>query len=205
MAPGPEGEPPLRLGIFGGTFDPPHVGHVSVARDVADALTLDRVLWIPARVPPHKPGVPVSPAEARWEMVRAACAADPRFQPWDGELRRPGPSYTVDTLRELRALHPGAHLFLVMGADQARELDTWREPEEVLRMATPALVDRDGASALEGLPRLPGVEAAVSVPVRRVDVSATAVRRAVARGDDVAHLLPPGVLSVVAREGLYRD
>lgn len=204
MGRGAEAEGPARLGVFGGTFDPPHLGHVSVARDAADALGLERVLWVPARVPPHKPGVPVTSAELRWEMVRAACSADPRFEAWDGELTRPGPSYTVDTLRELRARHPGAHLFLLMGADQARELDTWREPEEVARLATLALMDRDGASAPAGVPPVPGTERAVHVPVRRVDLSATQVRRAVGRGDDVSGLLPPGVLEVVRREGLYR-
>lgn len=203
MAPGPEGAPLLRLGVFGGTFDPPHIGHVSVARDAADALALDRVLWIPALDPPHKPGVPVTAGAIRWEMVQAACAADPRFQAWDGELRRPGPSYTVDTLRALRALHPDALLFLLMGADQARELDTWKDPEEVLRLATPALMDRDGASALVGIPPVAGIEGAVAVPVRRVDVSATGVRGAVARGEDVSGLLLPEVLAVVIREGLY--
>lgn len=204
MAPGPEGDPPLRLGVFGGTFDPPHLGHVSVARDAADALALDRVLWIPALDPPHKPGVPVTDGAIRWEMVQAACAADSRFQAWDGELRRPGPSYTVDTLRALRTLHPDALLFLLMGADQARELDTWKEPEEVLRLATPALMDRDGASALVGVPSVAGIERAVAVPVRRVDVSASGVRHAVARGKDVSDLLLPEVLAVVLREGLYR-
>jgi len=204
MAPAPEGAPTLRLGVFGGTFDPPHAGHVRVARDVADALALDRVLWIPARIPPHKQTEAVSPAPVRLEMVRAAAAADPRFEASDVELVREGPSYTVDTLRELRGRHPSAHLFLILGADQLRTLEHgWKEPVEILRLATLALMDREGEAAPEVAPDLPGMERAVHVPVTRVDVSATRIRAALAAGDDVSAWLPPGVLEVIRREGLY--
>lgn len=194
-----------RLGVFGGTFDPPHVGHVAVARDVADALALDRVLWIPARIPPHKQGEAVSPAAARLAMVRAAASVDVRFQASDLELARPGPSYTVDTLRSLRALHPEAELFLVLGADQVRTLEHgWKEPVEVLRLATLALMDREGEAATEAAPPLPGMERSVHVPVTRVDVSSTRIRAAVAAGEDVSAWVPEEVLDVIRREGLYR-
>lgn len=204
-APAPEGARPLRVGVFGGTFDPPHVGHVAVARDVADRLALDRLLWIPARIPPHKRDEAVTPGGLRLEMVRAAAARDPRFEASDIELEREGPSYTVDTLRLLRERFPGADLFLVMGADQVRTLEHgWKDPEEVLRLATPALMDREGEGAAEVAPPLPGMERAVHVPVTRVDVSATQIREAVAAGRDVSHWLPEGVLGVIRREGLYR-
>lgn len=205
MATGSERSAPLRLGIFGGTFDPPHIGHVAVARDVADALALDRVLWIPARIPPHKLDEAVSPASLRLEMAAAAAAADPRFQISDVELVRQGPSYTVDTLRTLRLRHPDAALFLILGSDQVRTLEHgWKEPEEVLRLATLALMDREGETAAEVAPPLPGMERAVHVPVTRVDVSSTRIRAAVAAGEDVGEWLPPGVLDVIRREGMYQ-
>lgn len=204
MAPAPDVGPSLRLGIFGGTFDPPHLGHVTVARDVADALALDPVLWVPARVSPHKLHRPVSPPALRLEMLGAAAALDPRFRVSALELEREGPSYTVDTLRELSARWPGAGLFLILGADQLRSFASWRSPEEILGMATLVLMDRDGQDAAEVAPELPGMDRALHVPVTRVDVSATGVREAVARGRDVSGMVPAGVLDVIRREGLYR-
>jgi nicotinate-nucleotide adenylyltransferase len=195
---------PPRIGIFGGTFDPPHLGHVTVAGDVADALALDRVLWVPARVSPHKLGRGVTSPEARLAMVRAAAAEDPRFQVSEVELERPGPSYTVDTLRDLRARWPGAEIYLILGADQLRVFASWRGPEEILRLATLALMDREGEDASGLAPGLPGMERAVHVPVTRVDVSATRVREAVAAGEDVSAMVPAGVWAVIDGEGLYR-
>lgn len=204
MATGAEAPRPLRLGVFGGTFDPPHVAHVSVARDVADALALDRILWIPARVPPHKLADALTPGPLRLEMVRAAVGADARFEASAIELEREGPSWTVDTLRTLRASHPAAELFLVLGADQVRTLATgWREPEEVLRLATLVLIDREGEEALGVAPDLPGIERAAHVRVRRVDLSSTRIREAVARGEDASDRLPAGVWEVIRRERLY--
>jgi nicotinate-nucleotide adenylyltransferase len=186
-----------RIGVFGGTFDPPHVGHVSVARDVADALELDRLLWIPARHSPLKPDAPATPDHVRVRMVQAAAAVDPRFQVDTRELRRPPPSYTVDTLEELRAeVGPEAELFLVMGVDQYDAFDAWHEPDRIRRLATLTVMDRDGTGTSH-------VEGAVVVPVRRVDVSATEIRRRVREGVALAGLVPEGVAQIVEEEGLY--
>ena len=193
-----------RIGVFGGTFDPPHAGHVAVARDVADALALDPVLWIPAGTPPHKPDRAITDARLRREMVRAAARSDPRFEVSDVELERPGPSWTVDTLRTLRGRHPAADLFLILGADQLRTFDTgWREPEEILRLATLAIMDREGESAAEAAPDLPGMERAVHVGVTRIDLSSSDVRARVRAHEDVSSLLPQGVLEIILREALY--
>lgn len=205
MATAPEGAGPLRLGLFGGTFDPPHNGHVFVARDVADALALDQVLWIPAGAPPHKDPACLSPGPLRLEMVQAAARADPRFRVVDLELRREGRSYTVDTLRALAADHPGARLFLLVGADQIRTFEHgWREPLEILRMATLVLMDREGEVAPDVAPDLPGMERALHVAVGRVDISSSDVRARVAEGKDVSLLVPAAVAAVVERERLYR-
>jgi len=201
----PDVGPPLRIGLFGGTFDPPHVGHVTVARDVADALDLDRVLWIPAGVPPHKPGQHVSPAELRLEMAEAAAGEDPRFQVSDIELQREGPSFTVDTLRAMREEHPDAELFLIVGADQLKVFDTsWRAPEEVLGLATVVVMDRDGEHALAVAPEIPGIERLVRVPVTRIDLSSREIRRTVAEGRDPSGMVPAKVAAILRRENLYR-
>jgi nicotinate-nucleotide adenylyltransferase len=175
-----------------------------VARDVADALALDQVLWIPAGAPPHKDTEGLTPGPLRLEMARAAAQADSRFHVVDIELRRDGPSYTVDTLRVLSAQHAGAHLFLLLGADQIRTFEHgWKEPGEILRLATLVLMDREGEAAPAVAPDLPGMERALHVPVTRVDISSSEVRTRVAAGRDVAALVPAGVRAVMEREGLY--
>jgi nicotinate-nucleotide adenylyltransferase len=186
----------VRLGVYGGAFDPPHLGHLVAASDACEALALDRLLWIPSAVHPLKP-VATAP-EVRLEMVRAAIQGDPRFQADDLELRRTGPSYTVDTLRALRAREPGAELFFLTGADNLADLPRWREPDEIARLATLAVVSRQG----EALPPDPAYPA-VAVAVTRVDVSSTEVRRRVAAGLSIRYLVPDAVRAVIERERLY--
>lgn len=191
----------MRLGVFGGTFDPLHIGHLIVAQDAWAALGLDRVLLVPAAVPPHKRGRVVTPADVRLEMVRAAVAGDPRFEVSDLELRRPGPSYTVDTLRELHERYPGADLFFLLGVDQYRDFHTWREPEEIARLATLVVLSRTGIVEVESrVGTLPTV-----LPVTRIDLSATEIRRRVAAGEPIRYLVPWGVEELILEEGLYRD
>ncbi len=200
-------EPPPsvpRLGVFGGTFDPPHDGHRVVVADVADHLGLDRVLWIPAGLPPHKAAETVTPGALRLEMARAAAEGDDRFEASDIEIRRSGPSYTVDTLADLARTYPGAALFLIVGVDQYRALRSWSRPEEILRRATLVVMDRDGEGALDVIPDVAGADAAVVAPVTRIDVSSTRIREIVAAGGRIDDLVPPGVLAVIEREGLYR-
>lgn len=193
-----------RIGVFGGTFDPPHVGHVRVARDVADALSLDEVLWVPAREPPHKIGAELTPPSLRLKMARAAANGDPRFRVSDVELRRPGPSYTVDTLRSVRSDRTGAEtrLFLIMGFDQYRDFASWRAPDEIRSLATLAIMDRGG----EGLGEADDGdrEGIVRVPVQRVNVSSTEVRARVGGGADISDLVPPAVERIIRDEGLYQ-
>ena len=190
----------MRIGVFGGTFDPPHVGHQVVASDACQALELDRVLWIPSAVPPHKLHTVRAPAETRLALVRAAIDGDPRFEADDLELRRAGPSYTVDTLRELAARHPGAELVLLVGADNLREIPGWREPAEILRLARVAVLSRDGAGVPPDAP-IP----ALSVAVTRMDVSATEVRRRAAAGETIRYLVHDAVRALIERDGLYRE
>jgi nicotinate-nucleotide adenylyltransferase len=188
----------VRLGVYGGAFDPPHLGHLVAASDACDVLELDRLLWIPSAVHPLK--AVRTAAAVRLEMVRAAVAGDPRFGADDLELRRTGPSYTVDTLRELRAREPGAELVFLTGADNLADLPRWREPDEIARLATLAVVSRAGETVPPDAPY-----PAVAVPVTRVDVSSTEVRRRVAAGQSIRYLVPEAVRAVIERERLYRD
>jgi nicotinate-nucleotide adenylyltransferase len=188
----------VRLGVYGGAFDPPHLGHLVAASDACDALGLHRLLWIPSAVHPLK--AVRTAADVRLEMVRAAVAGDGRFAADDLELRRTGPSYTVDTLRELRTREPDAALFFLTGADNLADLPRWREPDEIARLATLAVVSRAGDSLPANAPY-----PAVAVTVTRVDVSSTEIRRRVAAGLSIRYLVPDAVRAVIERERLYRD
>lgn len=178
-----------RLGMLGGTFDPLHIGHLVVAQDVVEELELDRLLVVPAGRPPHREAF--LPAELRLELAREAFDGDPRVEVSELEVRREGPSYTVDTLSEIRARREPEVLFCVMGVDQLRELPTWHEPERIAELATVAVMSRGG--------ELPGPGQAgagvdfVPVPVTRIDVSASRIRERLADGRSVRYLVPEAV------------
>lgn len=187
----------MRVGLFGGTFDPPHMGHLIVASDAFEALELDRLLFIPSAQPPHKQDQVTATAEQRVEMVRAAIAGDPRFALDDLEVRRRGTSYSVDTLRAIRERDPEAELFFLLGVDQMRALHTWREPDEVARLAHLAVMTRDG--------ELPDPDTRFrhrTVHVTRVDISATEIRARLRTGRSVRYMVPEAVRGMV--EKLYR-
>lgn len=187
----------MNVGLFGGTFDPPHVGHLIAAQDACNALSLDRFLFIPAASPPHKLERNLTSPEIRSEMLRAALAGNDTFEICDIELRRSGPSYTVDTLRQLRAELPDATFFLLLGVDQIREFSTWREPDAIRRLAHVVMLTRAGG---EGGP---GDFVHDVVPVTRIDISSTLVRRRVAAGQSIRYLVPDAVAAIIERQGLY--
>lgn len=188
----------MRVGLLGGTFDPPHIGHLIAAQDVFVALGLDRVLFIPAHAPPHKRSRAITPAAIRLEMLEAAIGDDARFGVDTLELERKGISYTVDSLRELREREPRWELYLLLGTDQARDLGSWREPAEIVRLARLVVMARDGVGSVS----LPWP--AETVAVSRIDVSSTEVRNRMAEGRPIRYVVPDGVLRVIEREGLYR-
>jgi nicotinate-nucleotide adenylyltransferase len=198
-----------RLGLLGGTFNPPHLGHLLIAQEAFDQLGLDRVLLIPAAVPPHKE-VAVDPgAEARLAMVRAAIEGDERFVASDVEVARGGPSYTVDTLRALHATYPGSELTFIVGGDMAASLPTWRDPAEVVALARLAVAEREGApraDILERLATIPGaVERVDFFDLPRIDFSSSLVRRRVAAGRPITYLVPDPVAAYIAQRGLYQS
>lgn len=196
----------MRIGIVGGTFDPIHVGHLALARAARDCAQLDRVLLIPAAIPPHR-GPAVAAGDDRLEMTRRAAAGEDGLEVSDIELRRQGASYTVDTLRELSSANPEDELYLVLGWDAARELRSWHEPREVAELARLVVVGRPGL-------RMPGAselraagldpERVVLCPQTTPDVSATDLREALAGGGSTHGLLPPRVAEYIQDRGLYR-
>lgn len=180
------------LGVFGGTFDPPHVGHRIVAADLVAALALDRLLVVPAARPPHR--TTALGAETRLALVRAAFAGEARIEVCDAEYRRDGPSWTVDTLEWIRRERNPARLFLVIGADQYEGFGGWRDPERILSLAELAVMRRGGAGP-EPDARFPFRP----VDVTRVDLSSTEVRRRLAAGESIRYRVPDTILPDVER------
>jgi nicotinate-nucleotide adenylyltransferase len=203
MPPAPNsGVPGARLALLGGTFDPPHVGHVATAAIVRHALALDEVWLVVANRPWQKTGTrAVTPVADRLAMTEAAVAGLDGVSASRIEIDRGGDSYTADTLAELRAEQPGRHLFVVVGADAAAGLPTWERADEVRRGATTVLVDRPGVP----IPGLPAGWSFVRVEIPRIDVSSTDLRRRVGRGEPIDGLVPPAVRAAIDERGLYRD
>jgi len=182
----------MRIGVFGGEFDPPHIGHLVIAQEARSALALDWLLVVPAGVPPHRDESPTPPL-LRYEMARLSFAAEPETEVSTIELDREGPSYTVDTLEELAA--PGVELFLVMGADQYAGLEGWHRPQRIRELATIAVARRPGAE----LPA--GADVVLESPL--VGLSSSELRERVADGRPARHLVCDRVLSLIVSEGLY--
>ena len=199
----------VRLGIFGGTFDPVHVGHVAVAECVRTEARLDRVLFVPAGRPWFKDGLHVSAASHRLEMVRLAVAGNQHFDLSDIEVRRDGPTYTVDTLSALRGTMGGCVEFcLLLGMDALNELHRWRRPSDVLDTATVVGVARPGAVSLDRA-ALESIREGASDEVRivrgpLVRVSGGDIRRRVAAGQSIRRLVHSDVRDYINRHGLYR-
>lgn len=231
-----------RIGVLGGTFDPVHLGHLASAREVAAAFSLDCVLLVLSARPPHKHGVAAAPVDLRWRMLQLAvedvehgrtvlpespapgAAAQVHLVPCDIELRRSGPSWTVDTLRELAAGHPGAELFLVLGIDAYDEIDTWSRPGELLALASIVVTTRPGRAFPHDAP-LPPVAAREDarydpaigawihssghsvrgLRIRGLDISATDIRRRVAEGLAVNDLTGPSVARFIHEHRLYGE
>lgn len=191
-----------RLGIFGGTFDPPHIGHLVTAVNVRYELSLDRVLLVVSHQPWQKLGTRgITPAEDRLAMVSAAVDGVEGLEASRIEIDRGGLSYTADTLAELLAQDPGRQLFVVLGSDAAVGLPSWERVDEVRSLATIVVVERPGAG--EGEP--PAGWSWVSVEVPRLEVSSTDLRARVADGRPLDYLLSPEVIRTIDARGLYRD
>ena len=191
----------MKLGLLGGMFDPIHLGHLRAAEIVRESLGLDEVIFVPAGVPPHR-GRPAAAGLDRYAMVALATSTQRAFLPSDVELAREGPSYTVETVAQLRARHPQAEVFLIVGSDNLPMIADWHEPERLLELCTVAVVERPGS-----IPAPAG-----SLPAERVHrVEGTALpiasrdlRERIRAGRSVRHLVPGGVADYIEKRGLYR-
>jgi nicotinate-nucleotide adenylyltransferase len=192
----------MRIGLYGGTFDPVHLGHLRAAETAREAVGLDLVAFLPAAVPPHR-GAPLSAAADRLAMVRLATTAHPRFEAWDAELRRPGPSYTVETVARLLSERPSDSFVLVVGADTWPEITTWREPERLLSLVEVAVVDRPGYPGEEPGAPFPGARGVRRAEGPSLPISATAIRERARQGRSVRYLVPDAVADYIVARRLY--
>jgi nicotinate-nucleotide adenylyltransferase len=196
----------LRLGILGGAFNPPHIGHLVCAQEAVLQLGLERLLFVPMGQAPHREIEEDPGAEARLEMCELAVEDDESFEVSRVEVDREGPSYTAETLRTLHDEGGEDELFLVLGGDQAASLSKWHEPEEVLRLATVAVVPRTGYHREAIAVKIASLKGAAGVrffDMPRIDVSSTLVRHRVADGKPIRHLVPDKVVKYIEDHGLY--
>ena len=190
----------MNLALYGGTFDPIHHGHLILAREAVEQLGLDRVIFLPAGLSPHKLARTPAPAALRLAMLAAALAEEPRFVLDDSELQRPGPSFSIDSVERIAAEFPGARLHYLIGADNLRELHTWRRIDDLRRLVQFVVFGRgtdgtEATNATDGFPTL----------ARRIDISATDIRARVARGASIRYLTPEPVRSLIAEHHLYQE
>ena len=185
----------MTIGLFGGSFDPIHHGHLILAREAREQFGLDRVLFIPAALSPHKLASVPTPGEARREMIAAAVAGEPGFACEDCDLRRAGPSFAIETVRELRARWPEARFFYLIGHDNVAKLPAWHSYEELRRAVQFAVFGRGEHDAPHDFPTI----------VRRVDISATEIRSRVAQGASIRYLVPEPVREIIERRRLYQE
>ena len=184
----------MRLALYGGTFDPIHHGHLILAREAIELFGLERVIFVPAAVSPHKLARQPAPAELRRRMIAEAIAGEARFELDDRELRREGPSFTIDTVLELRAELPAAELFYLIGGDNMPQLKTWHRFEELRTLVQFVVLNRHTQPAPGDFPSLP----------RRIDISSTEIRDRIARGASIRYLVPEPVSVIIEQSNLYR-
>jgi nicotinate-nucleotide adenylyltransferase len=198
----------MRLGVFGGTFDPPHLGHLILAAEACSQLNLDHLLWVLTPYPPHKRNRSISSLEQRLALVEAALAGDQSFELSRIEIDRPAPHYTADTVEQLHEHDPDAHLFYLVGGDSLRDLPTWHEPERFLReIAGLGVMRRPGdhidMDALENA--LPGLRQKVhTIEAPLIEISSTGLRQRIANGRPFRYYLPPAVYRLIVERGYYR-
>lgn len=197
-----------RLGILGGTFDPVHHAHLVAAQEAQHQLVLDRVLFVPAGDPPHKPSQPLSPTHHRLRMLELAIADQPHFAISRVDLDRPGPCYTVDTLALLRSeWGPGPTFFFVEGSDSLADMPSWYQPQRLLELCELVVVERPGVELdLSQLKRqLPGITSRIHwVQMPLLEISSTGLRTRVRAGRPISYLVPPAVEVYIREHGLYR-
>ncbi|MDZ7316735.1 MAG: nicotinate-nucleotide adenylyltransferase [candidate division KSB1 bacterium] len=195
----------MRVGIYGGTFDPIHIAHLIIAEAARDDLNLDRVIFVPSYLPPHKPNRNISPAEIRLEMVRRAVAGNSAFFASDYEIRRQNISYTVETLRYFATQWQidRERLFLIIGQDNLKDFDKWKEPEEIVRLASLAVAARAEQNSTLPVVLDKAVIRYLNSPL--LNISASAIRDRIRNGKSIRYWVPAAVEEIICENGLYRE
>ncbi len=183
-----------KIGIYGGSFDPIHHGHLILAREALEMLELAEVIFVPAAQSPHKPNDEPASAELRWEMLAAAIEGESGFSASRWEIDRPAPSYSIETVEALRAAKPDAEFHFLIGQDNLPKLGTWHRADDLARLVHFVVLDRSGAE----------IEYPYPAVRRRIDISATTIRNRVASGQSIHYLVPEAVERIIAREKLYQ-
>ena len=191
-----------KIGVLGGTFDPIHLGHLVLAEQVKEKLKLDQVIFIPCFHSPHKTRQKLSPAKDRFRMTQLSLEGNSFFSVLDIELKRKGLSYTVDTLRELRDLYPDSQIYFLTGSDVVNELDTWKDPKQIYRLAKVVIATRPGFDEFDPEHHL--AKKSIVVPITGIDVSSSEIRRRVKKGKSIKYLVPSGVEDYIKKKKLYR-
>jgi nicotinate-nucleotide adenylyltransferase len=190
-----------RIGIFGGSFDPPHVGHLIIAEVTRQQLRLDKVVFVPAYVPPHKKGEHAATASDRFRMTKSAVRVNPHFSVSDLEIRRKGISYTVDTVRSFKRRYPSSALFLIIGGDSLQQFWRWRSPQEILSLASLAVYSRQGYRRYSGTKNHTRIHY-VAGPL--FQISSTEIRNRIGKDRSIQYLVPDRVRAFITRRKLYR-
>lgn len=200
---------PERIGVFGGSFDPVHMGHLTVAQDAVEQLELDRLIFVPAAVPPHKQEKALADGRQRFEMLQLATEGNLSFEVSDMELQRGGVSYTFDTMTQVRAEHPCAELFFIVGLDSLTILHSWKNVEQLLEMCTVVPFARGGEDPARVAEQIQLSEPWKSrlmerlIRIHEVEISASEIRMRLAEGLSIRYLVPPEVEMYIAEHGLY--
>lgn len=184
-----------KIGIYGGSFDPIHHGHLILAREAREALNLEKIIFVPAALSPFKERAAVASGDMRLKMLRAAVEGEEGFAIDDCELRRPPPSWTIDTVLEIRKREANSEIYLLIGEDTVATLDRWRRFDELNKLASFVVLDRTGSQT----------QSNYQVVRRKIDISATDIRKRVAQGQSIRYLVPPAVEDIIQREKLYRE
>ena len=184
-----------KIGIYGGSFDPIHHGHLILAREAREALDLEKVIFVPAAVSPFKGRAAAASGDMRLKMLQAAIESEEGFAIDDCELLRPPPSWTIDTVLEIRKRETDSEIYLLIGEDNVAALDRWRRFDELKKMVRFVVLDRTGSQTRRNY----------QVVLRKIDISATDIRKRVAHGQSIRYLVPPAVEEIIEREKLYRE
>jgi len=188
----------MKIGILGGTFNPIHIGHLILAEEAREKLGIDRILFVPTYLPPHKENSDIAPAADRLKMAKLAIKGNKYFMVSDIEIKRDGRSYTIDTIREFKEMYPNDELYFIIGSDLLKYLDDWKDLNEIIKMVKFIAVTRPGYP-LEKIPSY-----IQTMAIRAVDVSAFEIRSCVKEDRSFRYLVPEGVFNYIKKKGLYK-